>query len=237
MSTTTMTVSASQRTLTSTRLVGLAGLDSFTLIIVAAFVAPPLWKAPGTSSSASRVADYAQQYSGRIIASLVIYSLAMGMFLCFTAGLWARLRASEPAPGTLSAAFAFGAVALATLILAGFVPAFLLSYRSQAPVIAAPLADLTFGMLALSGIPTAVCLGAYAALVLRLGVLPTWTAWPAVVGALTHLLIAASFVSHGKFLSLESPVIVWIPGTFFAWILCTSLALLRGGVVRRAGTP
>ena len=40
-----------------------------------------------------------------------------------------------------------------------------------------------------------------------------------------HILIAASFVSHGSFLSLESPVIVWVPATFFAWILAFRRAL------------
>jgi hypothetical protein len=61
-------------------------------------------------------------------------------------------------------------------------------------------------------------------------VLPAWTAWLAVVGALTHLLIAASFTSHGDFLSLESSVIVWVPITFFAWILAASGMLWRAGV-------
>lgn len=143
----------------SARLIGLAGLASFGLIIVAALVAPPLWNAPATMASGSRVAAYAHDDRDRIIASLLIYSLAMGLFLCFTAGLWAWLRERERPPQALSAVFAFGAVALAVLILAAFVPGGVLSYRPQAAAIARPLRDLTFGLLALSGIPTAVCLG------------------------------------------------------------------------------
>jgi len=212
--------------LASTRLIGLAGLDSFVLIIVATFVAPPLWNAPGTTASKVDVAAYSQHYGGRIIASLLIYSLAMGMFLCFAGGLWAWLREREPAPQVISATFALAAVALVVLILAAFVPVYLLSYRIQPPVIAGPLGDLTFGLLALSGIPTAVCLGAYAELVVRLRVLPAWTAWLAALGAVTHVFIAASFVSHGAFLSVEGSVRVWVPATFFAWILATSAVLL-----------
>jgi hypothetical protein len=212
---------------TSGRLIGLAGLASFNLIIIATFIAPPLWNAPGTTAPASQVAAYGQHHGGRIIASLLVYSVAMGMFLCFTAGLWAWLREREHPPQALSSIFAFSAVALTVLIMAAFVPAYMLSYRTQPATIAGPLADLTFGLLALSGIPTAVCLGAYAALITRLRCLPTWTAWLATVGALTHILIAASFVSHGAFLSLESSVIVWVPATFFAWILATSAVLLR----------
>src|SRR4051794_9999711 len=181
--------------------------------MIAAFVSPPLWNAPGTMASAARVSEYGQDYAGRIIASLLIYSLAMGLFMCFSAGLWTWLRERERPPQALAATFAFAAVALTVLIIAGFVPAYMLSYRSQPATIAAPLADLTFGLLALSGIPTAVCLAAYAELVMRVRCLPLWTAWLAIVAALSHVLIAASFVSHGSFLSLEGPVIVWVPAT------------------------
>jgi len=80
------------------RLTGLAGLASFVLIIVAAFVAPPLWNAPGTMATAARVTAYAQNYGGRLIASLLIYSLAIGLFLSFAAGLWAWLRERERPP-------------------------------------------------------------------------------------------------------------------------------------------
>jgi hypothetical protein len=211
----------------TTRVIGLAGLASFVLIIVAALVAPPLWDAPATTASGSEIADYAHDHRGRIIASLFLYSLAMGLFLCFAAGLWVWLRDAEPPPRPLSAVFAFGAVALVALILAGFVTGGVLSYRPQEPAIAQSLRDMTFAFLALSGIPTAVCLGAYGELVLRRRCLPAWTAWLAGLGAVAHVFIAASFVSHGDFLSLEGSVIVWVPATFFAWILATSVVLLR----------
>jgi hypothetical protein len=215
----------------ATRLIALAGLASFALIMVAAFVvAPPLWSSPGPTSSAAHVAAYLQANHGRTIASLYVYSVAMGLFVCFAAGLWSWLRQSEPAPQPLSAAFAFGALALAVLILAAFATAGVMSYRPQQPAFAVSLTDMTFGLLALSGIPTAVCLGAYAALVLRHGCLPAWTGWLAVVGAVAHVVIAASFMSHGSVLALEGVVIVAVPATFFAWILATSVVLLRVGV-------
>jgi hypothetical protein len=215
-----------------TRLIGLAGIGSFVLIIVAALVAPPLWNAPGTNASSAHVAAYSQAHQGRSIAALFIYSLGIGLFLCFAAGLWSWMRQFEPAPQSLSAVFAFGAISLAVLIFAAFATAGVLSYRPQQPALAALLADLTFGLLALSGIPTAVCLGAYAALVLRHGWLPAWTGWLAVLATATHVLIAASFIGHGDFLSVEGSVITWVPATFFAWILATGAVLLRAGTER-----
>jgi hypothetical protein len=211
----------------ATRLIALAGLTSFAFIIVGAFVSPPLWNAPGETSSPAHVAAYFQANHGRTIASLYIYSLAMGLFLCFAAGLWSWLRQTEPAPQPLSAVFAFGAITLAVFILASFATAGVASYRPQQPALAVSLSDMTFGLLALSGIPTAVCLGAYAALVLRHRCLPAWTGWLAVLAVAGHILIAASFMSHGSFLSLEGVVNVAVPATFFAWILATSVVLLR----------
>jgi hypothetical protein len=209
------------------RLTGVLGLAAFVLIIVGAFVSPPLWEGLGTAASGSEVGAFWQLHSGRIIASLLIYSFAMGFFLCFAAGLWDWLRERERPPHLASSMLAFGAVALTVMILAAFVPAYMLSYRTQPAAIAGPLGDLTFGLLALSGVPTAICLWAYAAVVLRRRCLPVWTAWLAICGALAHELITASFLSHGDFLSLEGSVIVWVPATFFAWILATSVVMLR----------
>jgi hypothetical protein len=62
---------------------------------------------------------------------------------------------------------------------------------------------------------------------MKLRCLPRWTAWLAIDAAVLHVLIAASFVSHGDFLSLEGSVIVWIPAFLFAWILAASVVMLR----------
>jgi hypothetical protein len=196
----------------TTRLIGLAGLFSFDLIVAGTSIAAPLWSAPGTGSSARVVALYGQHNATRIMVGLLS---------------WFRHR--EGAPQILSSIFGLATVAASVLILAGFVPAYLLSYRSQPASVAGVLGDMTFGLLALSGVPTALLLAVYAALAIRLGGLPR-TAYLAAVGACAHVLIAASFLSHGAFLSLESKVIVWVPATFFVWILVVSAAFYRGRV-------
>jgi hypothetical protein len=220
------TVEPRAATTNPARATGLAGLASFVLIVVGIFVSPPLWDTPGTRAPAADVVRYTHDHAGRIIASLLVYSVAMGLFLWFVAGLWAWLREREPGAEGLCAAFAFGGVALTVLIVAAFVPLYMLSYRQQ-PAVMSGMSDLAFGLLALSGIPTAVCLSAYAGLVARGRPLPVWTAWLAICAAAAHVVIAGSFVSHGAFLSLEGSVIVWVPATFFAWIFATSAALLR----------
>jgi hypothetical protein len=218
----------------ATRIVALAGVASFSLIIAGALVAAPLWNAPGTNASTARLVAYVHENRGRTLASLFVYSLGMGMFLCFAAGLWSWLRRFERQPQPLSSLFALAAVALAVLIFAAFATGGVASYRPQQPQLAALLTDVTFALLALSGIPTAVCLGAYATLVLKRRCLPAWTGWLALVAVDAHVLIAASFLSHGSFLSLEGTVIVAVPATFFAWILAVAAALWSAGSSQRS---
>ena len=208
------------------RAIGLLGLASFLGIAAAALVAPPLWDAPPTEAPAAQVAAYVQGDRGRILASLLLYSLAIGLFLCFAAALALRLRSLERGSPWRSALLALSAATLVALILTAFAPAAVNAYRAQPPALSQALNDTTFALLAMSGVPTAIMLGAYASLVLPSGALPRWTGWLALLGVAAHLAIATSILSREGFLSLEGAVIVWAPATFFAWILATSLVLL-----------
>jgi hypothetical protein len=88
------------------------------------------------------------------------------------------------------------------------------------------LYDLTFGMLAMSGVPTAVALASYCALVWRSGRLPRWTAVLAAIAATAHVVLLASFLVGDGFFSLQGQVISAIPATLFVWILGTAVAML-----------
>jgi hypothetical protein len=207
----------------SLRGAGIAGLGCFVLIVVAALVAP-LWDAPGTGASNAELARYVADKRDETLIALFLYSLAFGLFFLFAAGVWGRLRAFEPAPHPLSAVFAFAVVAMATLILAAFVPLAVAAYRTLDGV---ELRDMTFGLLAVSGIPTAVALGTYAVVVLRTRCLDPWSAGLAAAGVVAHVVIAASFLFRTGFFSLEGGVIVAVPATLFGWILLTSVTLVR----------
>jgi hypothetical protein len=63
--------------------------------------------------------------------------------------------------------------------------------------------------------------------VFRDGRLPGWTAVVATVAALAHLALLASLTITSGFFSLEGGVTIAITATLFAWILGTSIALLR----------
>jgi hypothetical protein len=214
-----------------TRVAGAAGAVGFALAVIGsgvigAFEDSSLFQFPGTGSSTAEFGAFAAAHRSLGLAAMVLNSLAVGLWLLFGAGVWLKLR--EGGESFLSACFALGVAGFVTLIFAGFVPFFVLTYRAGDVADPRLLYDLTFGMLAMSGVPTTVALGAYAALVLRTGRLPRWTAWLAAIGACAHVLLLASFLVTDGFFSLEGQVITAIPATLFIWILGTSVAMLRG---------
>jgi hypothetical protein len=203
------------------RRTGAIGLVSFALIAVAGLL-EPLWDVPGTTASGDAVRSYLAANRDGFIGALTVYAFGMALFVVFAAALWGHLRPFDP---EIALVFVIGASALAVLVFAGFVPMLVLAYR--APDVSSPreLYDLCFGLLALSGAPTAIAMGAYVSVVWRTRALPLVTAWLAVLAALAHIVIVFSFVPRSGFFSLEGGVIVAIPSTLFLWLLATSLAL------------
>ena len=209
---------------------GIAGLACFGLIAIGAIV-EPTFGIPATDAPPAEFASYVADHHGDLPPALLAYGLAFGVFLVFAAGVWTLLRRFDE---ILGATFALAAAAMSALIVAGFVPEAVAAYRRPGAELARTLNDLSFGILAFSAIPTAVATAAFAAVVLRSRCLPAWTAWVATLAAAAHVVLAASFLFHSGFFSLEGQGITWIPATMFAWILATSVALVhadRAGVV------
>jgi hypothetical protein len=207
------------------RLAGAAGLLGIALATIGSALVIHLWEAPGTGATAAEVGTFVVAHRTSLLAAMVLNSLGVTLWLVFGAGVWLRLREATGGESLLSACFAFGLVAFVTLIFAGFVPEFLLAYRANDVSDPRLLNDAAFGLLAMSGAPTAVALGAYAALVFRTGHMPRSTAWLAVLSAALHVVLLASFLVTGGFLSLEGQVITAIPATLFVWIGVTAGAM------------
>jgi hypothetical protein len=194
-------------------------------LIIAAGLVEPLWNVPGTTAAGSEINRYLAEHRNGFIGALTVYAFGMTLFLVFAAGLSSWLRAGGRADDALCTAFLAGSTALATLVFAGFVPMLVLAYRAPDTTAPRELYDASFGLLALSGAPTAVALGAFAAIVFRSKALPRVTAWLALVGAVAHVAIVCSFVTRSGFFSLEGGVIVAIPLTLFLWLLATATTL------------
>ena len=213
----------------SIKLAGIAGLLSIALGVTGLIV-DQMWTFPGTGSTAAEIAAFGGTHRSALLAASVLNTLAVGLWLVFGVGVWEWLREVTEGTSFLSTCFLVGFVSFVTLLLAGFTSLFILAYR--APEVSDPrlLYDLATGLLAMSGVPTALALGSYAVLAFGTGDrgLPGWTGWVAAFGALAHLVLLASLAITSGFFSLEGGVIIAIPGTLFAWILGMSVVMISG---------
>jgi hypothetical protein len=211
-----------------TGLASMAGIASLAFGVVALPI-DRMWAFPGTTASASEILDFAQANRPALLVAMLLTTVAVGLWLMFGVGVWLWLKEEAGGESVLSVCFLAGLVSFVTLLFAGFTIFIVLVYR--APEVSDPrlLYDLSFGLLAMSGIPTALALGAYATLAFGNARMPIWTAWLAVVAALAHLLLFASLVITRGFFSLEGGVTIAIPATLFAWIVGTAVAMAAVG--------
>ena len=211
----------------SGRVAGAAGGLAIVLASIGGALVAPMWDMPATQSTAAEIQVFVKDKRPALLVAMMLHTTAVTLWFVFGAGVWLRLREASGGESFLSACFAFGLVGLGTLLLAGFTAFLVLLSRDGNVSDPRLLYDLTFGLLAMSGPLTTVALGSYAAAVFRGGSLPRWSAWLAVVAAVTHVVLLASFVVTDGFFSLEGQVITVIPGTLFVWIAATSGWMLR----------
>jgi hypothetical protein len=187
----------------------------------------PIWSFPGTRASGADIASWAAAHHGRLVVMMLLYAIGVTMWLAFGAMLWSYQRERLPAGSTLPIGFGAGLIGYVTLLLAGFTAFNLLVYRLPEGSIAKLLYDLTFGLLAMSGMPTAMSLTSFAVAVYRHGILPRFTAHLAAATAAAHVLLLVGFVATDGPLSLEGFSIAGIPALLWAWILATALSIPR----------
>ena len=191
----------------------------------------PTWEFPGTQAPASEITAYIVEHRSALLAGVLLNTLGVTLWGMFGMGIWLRLREASGGESFLTVCFVLGLISFMTLLLAGFVFFLVLTYRARHVSDPRLLYDITFGLLAMSGAPTAVALGSYATVTVRTRHLPLWTAALAALSAAAHVPLFASFVVENGFFSLEGQGITVIPGTLFFWILGTGLAMLRAGPV------
>jgi hypothetical protein len=208
-------------------LAGTAGIVSIGLALVA-LPFFPLWEYPATNAPGAQLASFIQGHAAGFTAAVLLDALAVCLWMVFGSGVWLRLRSIVGGDTVLTTTFAFCVVAYVGLLLTGFTAALVVAYRTPGAEEARLLSDLCFGALAMSGIPTAIALSAFAAIVFRHGGFPRLTAWFALDAAAAHLLLPFSFVFSTGFLSLEGQVVTVFPGLLFVWICATGIAMWRG---------
>lgn len=187
----------------------------------------PIWSFPDTQTPATEVAWWATLHHDRLVATMLLNTVGVTLWLVFGGAVWTQLRDRLPVRSVLPTCFAAGFIGCVSLLLSGFTAFDILLYRSHSPEEAALLYDLAFGLLAMSGMPTVVALGAFAVAVYVHRVLPRYTAHLATIAAAVHPLLLLAFIVGSGPLSLEGLSITAMPAFLFAWILGTALAMPR----------
>lgn len=208
-----------------------AGVIGAAMPVIGLFILP-IWDFPGTTSTAAQVLHFVGAHKMSLQWVMILNTLGVSLWMVFGAATWSRLRQVTDDADPLTACFALGVGGLVTLLLAGFTCFDLLVLRAPAAPSASLLYDLAFGLLAMSGMPTAIALGAYGWLNARQKMLPQLTSVLAVTAAIAHVLLLMSFIVSEGFFSLEGQVITVIPGLLFVWIFTTAVAMLRGNAAR-----
>lgn len=197
------------------------------MLPAATLVVYPIWSYPQTQTSGADVALWAATHHDRLVVTQLLNTVGVTLWFVFGAAVWTYLSGRLPARSTLPACFAASFIGCVILLLGGFTAFDLLLYRDHSAEVSTLLYDLTFGLLAMSGMPTVVALGSFAVAVYVHRVLPRYTAHLAIVAAAVHPLLLAAFIVEDGPLSLQGLSITAMPAFLFAWILGTALAMPR----------
>jgi hypothetical protein len=193
----------------------------------------PIWSYPQTQTPGPALAQWVHDHHDRLVASQLLNTIGVTIWFVFAAAVFAHLRDRLPAKSTLPTCFIASFVGCITLLLGGFTAFDLLLYRDHGAEASILLYDSTFGLLAMSGMPTVIALGTFAIAVYRYHILPRYSAHIALAAAVVHPLLLVAFIVKDGPLSLQGLSITAMPGFLFAWILATALAMPR----RHPSTP
>jgi hypothetical protein len=220
---------------TAARAAALAAVTSIAVATIG-LVVQPIWTFPDTATSAAALTRFVDDHRTRLQLMTAMYTIAVSLWLVFGLAVWAHLRPSAKGAGRLAGAcFAGGVIGFVTLLLAGFTVFDVLVLRGPHLTDPKLLYDLAFGLLAMSGLPTAVALGSFVVMARGTGTVPRQISRLAVLAAAFHgALLISFFVPRGPFALEGQANITGIPALLWAWILATGVALWRAPAPRPA---
>ena len=117
----------------------------------------------------------------RLIVTMLHNTVGVTLWFVFGAAVYAVLRDRLPTRSMLPMCFAASFFGCVTLLLSGFTEFNLLLYRRHSAETSILLYDLTFGLLAMSRMPTVVALGSFAVVctsTTRCPATPRISRWP-----------------------------------------------------------
>jgi hypothetical protein len=206
----------------------------FVVLIVVSFVV--FGEQPKLDAQPNEIADFYDGDRGRILTAVPIFAVAFVLFLWFVGAIANALR--EAGEGRLGATtVALGAVFAGVQFLVGAISASLaltLAAAGDEGTLRA-LNTMSWSLDALNSFVVAAFVGAVTVGLRRAALVPPWFAWVGLAAALIVVLRGTNWARDGFWSpSGEYGWIAIVAG--LAWVLTTSILLLRGTPARE-GTP
>jgi hypothetical protein len=218
---------------------GMAGIGAVVLAIIARLV---MGGAPRSSDTMGVIASYMNDNRGRILLAMLLYGIALALFLWFGAALataFRRVDETSDAPAVVLAGFALVcAVAFVAVSMFGAMTYALTVHAGLLILAAVPYSAATV-MGTITGLALAVPLAACAVAIMRTHVFPMWMAYFAGIVALLSALAAFTVWATRGAWAPGGWAPTYIPLVLLAlWILTASGLLIREHLpMMRARTP
>jgi hypothetical protein len=207
---------------------GLAGIGAVVLAIIARLV---MGSTPRSTDTMGVIASYVNDNRGRILLAVLLYSIAIALFLWFGAALATALRSADDtsdAPSVVLAGFTLvSAVTFVAITLFGAMTYALTVHAGLLILAALPYAAVTV-MGTVAGLALALPMCAAAVAIVRTHVLPAWMGHLAgVIAALSILAAFTVWATRGA-LAPGGWAPTYIPLVLLAlWMLAVSGMLIR----------
>jgi hypothetical protein len=219
---------------------GLAGIGAVILAIVARIV---MGGAPHSTDTMGVIASYMNDNRGRILLAVILYSMAIALFLWFGAALATAFRRADDtsdAPAVVLAGFTLVS-ALAFIAISMFGAAtYALTVHAGLLILAAVPYSTSTVMATIAGVAMALPLTAAAIAIARTHVFPMWMAYFAGITALVSLVAAFTVWATKGAWAPGAWVPTYIPLVLLGlWILAASGMLVQEHLpmMRRTRTP
>lgn len=213
--------------------VALFGGIAVAMYLVAIALTPT--QAPDSGSPGQELVDWATAHRDQLLASYLLFAVALAVLMVFAAGLYRLIRRAEAKDDWLAMASLASVVAGAGIFGAGTALFMAVAYRpSTDPDVARALWDAGWLAYNTAGLGFSAWIAIVATATLRYRVLPGWTAWLAVpvvlIGFVGPFAVRAG---TGPF-SPQGWFALVVGFTFGAWLFAVSLATWRSA---RAPAP
>ena len=211
-----------------------AGIATVAITVVAIAIFASLSPPADDDTPASVAAFFADNRTPILVLTYLV-ALSFGTNLVFFVGLRELFRERGREIDALANVGLVAGAAFVVLLFAAFAVLLQLAYREGAgdPGTQRTLFDLYSLMVTMTGVPTAVSVGAFSIAVLKSGVVARWLGWYGFAVAAAHLISMASFAREGFFTPAVMAGTV-APLMFEAWVLVFSVLLLMRAAPARS---